>query len=107
MYFDKRLFSHTEGVRGRIVVAALVGLVVIPVAVWRLMLTGATMARVFKGEGISDIAGVIVLIVALIVLRSALQFIRDQVAHATAMRVKTNLRSRLYSHVLELGPGHF
>src|SRR4051794_16689123 len=107
MYFDKRLFGLTDGVRGRIALAALIGLVVIPVAIWRLMLTGATMARVFKGEGISDIVGVLALIAVLIVVRSSLQFVKDQIAFGTAMQVKTTLRARLYDHVLQLGPGHF
>src|SRR5688572_24776262 len=58
MYFDGRLFGLTEGVRWRIVLAAIVGLIVIPVAIWRLTLTGQTMARVFQGDGMSGITGV-------------------------------------------------
>ena len=50
MYFDRRLFGMTRGVRGRIALAAVVGLIAVPVAMWRLVLTGQTMARVFSGE---------------------------------------------------------
>jgi ATP-binding cassette subfamily B protein len=107
MYFDRRLFSFTEGVRWRIALAAFLGLLAIPVVIWRLGLTGATMARVFEGEGIPDIAGVLVLIAGLVLLRAVLQFSKEQVAYATAMLVKTRLRARLYDHVLQLGPGQF
>jgi ATP-binding cassette, subfamily B, bacterial len=107
MYFDRRLFSFTDGVRWRIALAAFLGLLAIPVVIWRLGLTGATMARVFEGEGIPDVAGVLVLIVGLVLLRAVLQFSKEQVAYATAMLVKTRLRARLYDHVLSLGPGQF
>ncbi len=107
MYFDRRLFSLTSGVRWRIAVTAIVGLIVIPIAIWRLMLTGTTMARVFKGDGISDIAPALITIATLILLRSCLLFVKDQIAFGTAMRVKNRLRSMLYDHVLQLGPGHF
>jgi ATP-binding cassette subfamily C protein CydCD len=107
MYFDRRLFSFTEGVRWRIALAAFLGLLAIPVVIWRLGLTGATMARVFEGEGIPDIAGVLVLIAGLVLLRAVLQFSKEQVAYSTAMLVKTRLRARLYDHVLQLGPGKF
>ncbi|MGD9891520.1 MAG: ABC transporter transmembrane domain-containing protein, partial [Dehalococcoidia bacterium] len=107
MYFDPRLFAMTVGVRGRMVLAALIGIVAVPVAIWRLMLTGDTLARVFEGETLSALAGVFVLLVGLILLRAALQFAKEEVANATAAVLKVRLRRRLYEHVLRLGPGHF
>jgi ATP-binding cassette subfamily C protein CydCD len=107
MYFDRRLFSFTTGVRWRIALAAAIGLVAIPVVIWRLTLTGATMARVFEGDALSDIAGVLAVIAGLILARAVLQFAKEQVAYGTAMLMKTRLRAMLYDHVLKLGPGHF
>src|SRR5437762_1682906 len=40
MYFDWRLFTMTRGVRGRIALAAVLGLAGVPVALWRLTLQG-------------------------------------------------------------------
>ena len=62
MYFDRRLFGMTRGVRGRMALAALVGLIAVPVAMWRLALTGQAMARVFTGEPFDALVGVLVLI---------------------------------------------
>ena len=107
MYFDRRLFSLTTGVRWRIAATAIVGLIVIPIAIWRLMLTGTTMARVFKGDSFADIFPALITIATLILLRSGLLFVKDQIAFGTAMRVKNKLRGMLYDHVLKLGPGHF
>ena len=50
MYFDRRLFTMTRGVRGRIALAAVLGLAGVPVALWRLTLQGQAMARIF-GRG--------------------------------------------------------
>ncbi|MGH2602224.1 MAG: ABC transporter transmembrane domain-containing protein, partial [Dehalococcoidia bacterium] len=107
MYFDRRLFSMTVGVRGRMMLAALLGIVAIPVAIWRLMLTGGVLASVFEGDALSGLVGVFLLIVTLILLRAALQFAKEEVANRTAALLKIRLRRRLYEHVLKLGPGHF
>src|SRR5579864_7713046 len=97
----------TRGVRWRIALAALVGLLAVPVSMLRLTLTGQTMARAFAGETFQALAGVLVLIAALIVLRAALQFARDEIANATAALMKSRIRSDLYEHILQLGAGHF
>ncbi len=95
------------GARLRIVLAALVGLVAVPITIWRLTLTGQTMARVFEGAPLASLSGTLVLIAGLVVLRAALQLVRDEIANGTAALVKTWLRTTLYQHVLALGPGYF
>ncbi len=107
MYFDRRLFAMTAGMRGRIALAALIGIVAVPVAVWRLALTGDTIAQVFKGRSLGSLVGAFVLIAALIVLRAALQLWREEIANRTAGVLKVRLRRQLYEKVLALGPGHF
>src|SRR5919202_1997461 len=107
MYFDWRLFGMTRGLRGRIALAALVGLAAVPVAMWRLTLTGQILARVFAGQPFESLAGTLGLIAGLIVLRAALQLARDDIANATAALMKARVRGWLYDHVLLLGAGHF
>jgi membrane-associated phospholipid phosphatase len=75
MYFDRRLFAMTRGVRLRIALATLIGIVAVPVAIWRLTLTGGAIADVFEGRALASLAAVLVLIAALILLRAALQFL--------------------------------
>jgi len=107
MYLDRRLFGMTRGVRGRIAFASAVGLAGVPVALWRLALTGQVMARVFAGEPFAQLSPTLVLIGALVLLRSALLYARDEIANATAALMKVRVRRLLYEHVLRLGPGHF
>jgi ATP-binding cassette, subfamily C, bacterial CydCD len=97
----------TRGVRGRMAWAAVIGLVAVPVVMWRLALTGQAMARVFAGEPFDALLGMFALIGALIVLRAVLQLARDEVANETAARMKARVRTQLYERVLQLGAGHF
>lgn len=107
MYFDVRLFRLTRGVRWRIALAALIGILAVPVAIGRYALTGTVLASVFHGESLTTVVGMLGLIVVLIIGRAALQFCKDEVAHGTAARMKQRLRHLMYEHVLRLGPGHF
>src|SRR5437868_14405452 len=104
MYFDRRLFALTRGLRGRILLAVLVGLVAVPVAVWRLTLTGTTLARIFRGEPLGSLAGALALIAVPVVLRALLELLRDEIGNQTALRMKLRVRHLLYEHVLRLGP---
>src|SRR5690349_11876900 len=103
MYFDWRLFAMARGVRGRLALAAVLGLAAIPVTMLRLALTGQAMARAFAGEAFQAIVGMLVLIAGLIVLRALLQLARDEVANATAALMKARVRALLYQHILLLG----
>lgn len=107
MYFDWRLFTMTRGLRQRIALAMAIGLVAVPVAIWRLTLTGQTIAQVFQGAPIVSLVPTFVLIGGLVLLRAALQFAKEDVANGTAARMKVRLRKLLYEQVLCLGPGYF
>ncbi len=107
MYFNLRLFAMTEGLRWRIAVAAIVGLLAVGAGITRLALTGVIIARVFEGEALSDVTVLLAVVAGLIVLRVVLQYWRDTVSYWTAAKTKIELRKRLYEHSLALGPGHF
>ncbi len=95
MYFDRRLFGMTRGVRGRMALAALIGLAAVPIAMWRLTLTGQAMARVFGGAPFEALVSMLVLIAGLILLRAALQYLRDEISNATAAKMKAQVRALL------------
>src|SRR5438270_14062970 len=97
----------TRGVRWRIALAALVGLVAVPISMLRLTRTGQTMARAFTGEPFTALIQVLALIALLILVRAGLQYTRDEISNATAARMKARVRGVLYDHILQLGAGHF
>lgn len=106
MYLDRRLLAMTRGVRGRILLAALMGLLALPAGLARLALSGVVLARVFQGRPLRAILPLAAVIAALILIRACLQFLKEEIAHHTAAVLKVALRRGLYEHVLRLGPGH-
>ena len=107
MYFDRRLFSLTRGVRLRIVVAAVLGLIAVGAGVSRLAVSGVIIYRVLAGEAsFAALAIPLLTIAGLIVVRSLFQYWQNAVSHHTANIVKIKLRHDVYEHALELGPGY-
>ena len=108
MYFDWRLFALTRGVRLRIFLAAVLGLIAVGAGVSRLAISGVVIYRVLAGEAsFSTLALPLSTIAALIVTRSLFQYWQNAVSHHTANIVKIRLRHEVYEHALKLGPGYF
>ena len=105
MYFDWRLFALTQGLRLRILVAALIGLAGLPLNLARLTLSGVVLASIIRGVPIADLVPLVVAIAALIVGRGFVQVWKEDVANKTGAEMKVRLRETLYRHVLALGPG--
>ncbi|MES1151396.1 MAG: hypothetical protein ABUL54_05835, partial [Dongia sp.] len=84
MHFESRLWQFTQGVRPRIVGAALIGLAAVGLGMARLMLLAWLIAQVFAGRDLTDLAWPILGIAAVMVLRGAFEHWRVVVAHDTA-----------------------
>ena len=107
MYFNLRLVRMTRGMRLRILLAALVGLAAVAAGIARLAISGVVIAQVFQGAEFSTLLAPMAAVAGLIVLRGLFQYLRDAIGHHTAAAIKIELRRRLYTHALALGPGHF
>src|SRR3989475_7553965 len=107
MYFDRRLWALTVGVRGRIAATVLVGLAAVAAGIARLALLGWLLGRVLTGDSLAALAPAIALTALALAARSALDYARTMVAHHTAARVQERLRQTLYAQVASLGPAHF
>jgi ABC-type multidrug transport system fused ATPase/permease subunit len=107
MYFDRRLWELTEGLRGRIALAILIGLAASAFGIARFALLGALLARVFNGAGFAIIAILALGVAMAVLLRALLDHARTIIAHKNASRVQTDLRGRLYDKIAELGPAWF
>jgi len=105
MHIEKRLFSFTQGMRGRIAAAVGVGLVSVAVGVARLALLGWLIGEVFAGRSLAELTWPIIGIAALMVLRGVAEHVRAVVAHETAARVQKSLRRIIYDKIAALGPG--
>ncbi|PKB66159.1 MAG: thiol reductant ABC exporter subunit CydC [SAR202 cluster bacterium Io17-Chloro-G4] len=108
MYLHPRLLALTEGVRLRILAAALIGLLAVAAGVARLAVAATVIVKVIhEGAAFSTLTWALVIMAALIVVRGALQYLQEVISHHTASIVKVQLRKTLYEHSLALGPGFF
>ena len=107
MYFDRRLWQFTEGLRLRIAGAVVLGLLSAAVGIARLALLGWLLGRVFQGESFGDLILPIVAVAAAMLARGVLEYWRTMAAHHTAALVQLQIRARLYDHIAALGPGQF
>src|SRR5919198_6574282 len=107
MSHTRRLFQLTRGFRGRFIWAALLGLTASGAGIGRLALSGYALALVFQGRPFTAVFWPIAGVAACILLRAALEYVREAVGNRTAGEIKLNLREYLYQHVLALGPGYF
>ena len=107
MYLDRRLLTHTRGVRMRIAGAALLGLLAVAAGISRLAFSGLIIAGVLTGAAFSSLIPYLAAVAGFIALRAVFQYLRDMVSQETAAKVKEGLHDKLYRHALDLGPGHF
>jgi len=103
---DRRLFRLTRGVRWRIALAILLGLGVTASGVAQFSLKGRVIGQVFYGAPLQRLIPALLLIAGLIVLRFWLQYQREIMGQRIAVEIKVRLRSRIYAHLLKLGPGY-
>src|SRR5262249_58807176 len=96
MYFDRRLWELTLGLRGRIALSALLGILATFAGIARFVLLGTLLARVFAGAAFADLALPILSVAGVILLRGVLDHARTVIAHGTAAQVQERLRGKLY-----------
>ncbi len=107
MYFDRRLWAFTRGVRLRIAGTVLLGLLAVGAGIARLALFGWLLGRVIAGHPFRALLPLMALTAGAVLLRSALDHWRAMAAHQTAALVQSTLRQAIYERVTALGPAHF
>ncbi len=107
MYFDRRLWTFTEGVRGRMAASVVVGLAAAAVGIARLALLGWLIAMVFEGRPFADLVVPMIVVAGVMLARGGLEYLRIMVAHETAARVQIAIRKRIYDKAVVLGPAWF
>jgi ATP-binding cassette subfamily C protein CydCD len=108
MYLHPRLLALAKGVRWRIILAAVVGMLAVVAGVARLAVAAVVIFKIIHEDAaFSSLAWPLLGMVGLILARSGLQYLQEVISHHTASVVKVALRERLYNHCLALGPGYF
>ncbi len=107
MYFDRRLWGFTKGVRGRIFAAVAIGVLATMFGIARLALLGWLIAKVLQGVSLDELLSSFAGVAAVMVVRGWLEYLRTMIAHDTAAKVQVHLRTVIFDKVTELGPAHF
>jgi ATP-binding cassette, subfamily B, bacterial len=107
MYFDRRLWQLTRGLRGWIAITILLGLIASIVGIARFAILGVLLSQVFNGAGFVAIAAPAVGVAVAVISRGLVDHHRTMISHRTATRVQEELRGRLYDKIAALGPAWF
>ena len=106
MMIHRRIVGLTAGVRRLLALSVALGLAISATWVAQGVLVALIVRRIFDGGDWTAIAGFVVAVAGLTLLRAALIFLREVLAKQVAAAVKTRLRSRLFAQLLLLGPGY-
>ena len=107
MTFDRRLLQQLVLVRGRfiltILLGALIGLLVIAQAAF----LSHIIARVFlEGAALGGVWNSLIALLAIMAARAALAWASEVSAFQIAAHIKTELRERIFTHLMALGPAY-
>jgi len=104
---DRRLLSSTRTARKSLAATIALGVadgIVIVFQAWAI--SRVVSAAFLAGAGLSQIQSELILLLFLSLLRLALSTFREVAAQRAANHVKSDIRSRLLSHLLALGPAY-
>ncbi len=103
----RRLLSLTRDSRTALVLTVLSGLLAGLLTISQAYLLSNTVNGVFlEGQTLADVSGWLRLILIVIAGRAVLTWVNEISANAVAVRIKSDLRERLFNHILNLGPAY-
>lgn len=104
---NKELFRRVGSARLSVGASVALGVLVAVATVIQMVLLARIVAGVFlEGADLAGVRGLLLLLLVAAVARALLLWAREVVARRGAIRVKSELRSRLFAHVLRLGPAY-
>ena len=106
MHWSRELLTLTAGVRWRIAGLVIIGILIVAASLVSLVCAGRAIAAVFAGQSLIDFWFLIAGAAAAAVVRGVLLYLRETTGERTAAVVKQALRTRIYRHLLVLGPGY-
>ena len=103
----RRLLSLTRDSRSALLLTILAGFLIGLLTIGQAYLLSLTVNGVFlEGRTLAQVAGWLRLILVVIAGRAVLTWVNEVSANEVAVKIKTELRERLFSHILRLGPAY-
>src|SRR5688572_12989968 len=102
-----RLFSLTRDSRFPLLLTVLSAFLAGLLTIGQAYLLSSTVNGVFlEGRTLAEVSGWLQLILIIIMGRAFLTWLNEVSANAIAVKIKSDLRERLFSHILSLGPAY-
>ena len=103
----RRLLHQTQGTRSALTITILTGLIAGLLTIGQSYALSSTIDAVFlRGWTLSLVWPWLRAMLAIIVARAGLAWVNEVAANSIAVRIKTDLRARLFEHILALGPAY-
>ncbi|HZU67505.1 MAG TPA: thiol reductant ABC exporter subunit CydD [Ktedonobacteraceae bacterium] len=104
---NKTLFRYIRHARATLILTIIFGLLGTGAIIVQMALLSKVVNSVFLlHQGLTQITWLLLLLLASIIVRAGLVWIREITAQRCAIRVKSELRRRLFAHLLQLGPAY-
>ncbi len=103
----RRLLQLTRDTRSALTLTILSGFLAGLLTIWQAWLLSSSVNNVFlNGQSLSQVTGLLRLMLIAISGRALLTWLNEIAANAVAVKIKTDLRNRLFAHILNLGPAY-
>lgn len=103
----RRLISLTRDTRLSLTLTVLSGLLAGFLTIWQAWNLASVVNGVFLNKlSLQQVTPLLIFILLAISGRSLLTWLNEVAANAVAVRIKTDLRERLFAHILKLGPAY-
>jgi ATP-binding cassette subfamily C protein CydD len=107
MNLDRRLLAQLRRVRAWLILAVVLGLLAGLLLVLQAYALSQTVSRAFlDGQGLREVRALLVALGIVAVVRAAALWGGEVAAHQVAGHIKTDLRERLFAHLIALGPAY-
>ena len=102
---NKTIFRYIAHVRGTLILTVIIGILGAVVIIFQMALLSRVVNSVFLlHKGLPQVELLLLLLLGTIIARAGLVWIREITAQKGAIRMKSELRQRLFAHLLQLGP---
>ncbi len=107
MHFNFRLWTLTEGFRGRIAWSVVMGLISSFIGIARLVLLGWLLGMAMSGAALEELMLPGAATVGVILFWAFWDYQRTMNAHHTSVKIQRDIRAKIFDHVVKLGPARF
>ena len=104
---NRDLLRQVRSARASLGLTAALGLLSAGATIAQMVFLSKVVDRVFlKGADLGEASTLLLLLLGAAVLRSGLLWTREVAAQRSAVRIKSEIRERLFAHILRLGPSY-